>query len=232
MRRPWTSKAARLAGALTVSLAAAPGCSNLFHSDAKPDQTYVLRAPAPARDADGAAATATAAPGAGVLAPLQVAHPIVAPGLDGPRIILVQPDHRMNFYVGSRWPTPLPDMLEALTVETLRASGQWQSVQDSASPFTSEYLLSVSVRRFEADYARGRAAPQVEVVLDCTLGARAGRELVTSFTAEGSAAAAGDHMSEVIAAFETASHAALDSLAQQTAAATRAFAEHRTVTAQ
>jgi hypothetical protein len=39
-------------------------------------------------------------------------------------------------------------------------------------------------------------------------------------------------MSEVIAAFETASRAALGSLAQQTEAATRAFAEHRTATAQ
>lgn len=228
MKRPSTSKAARLAGALTVALVAAAGCTNLFHSDAKPDQTYVLRAPATAQDADGAGAEAAAAPGAGVLGSLQVAHPIVAPGLDGPRIILVQPDHRMNFYVGSRWPTPLPDMLEALTVETLRASGQWQSVQDSASPFTSEYLLSVSVRRFEADYTRARSAPQVEVVLDCTLGARAGRELAASFTAQGSATAAGDRMSEVIAAFETASHAALKSLAQQTAGATRAFAERRT----
>ena len=81
---------------------------------------------------------------ASVLASLQVAHPISAPGLDGPHIILVQPDNRMNFYIGSRWPAPLPDMLEALAVETLRASGEWQTVQDSASPFTSEYLLNAT----------------------------------------------------------------------------------------
>ncbi|HUL47458.1 MAG TPA: ABC-type transport auxiliary lipoprotein family protein [Steroidobacteraceae bacterium] len=217
MRRP--------AAALTLSLAAAAaGCTNFFHSDAKPEQTYVLRAPSAGATDDGAAAAASAAPPAAALAPIQIGHPLSAPGLDGPHIILVQADHRMNFYLGSRWPAPLPDMVEALAVETLRASGEWQSVQDSGSPFTSEYLLSISVRRFEADYTRARSAPEIRVVLDCTLGARAGRELVASFVAEGSATAAGDHMSEVIAAFETAASAALRSMSQQTVAATRAFA--------
>lgn len=236
MRRLRTGKTALPAAPLAaaIALGAAAGCTNLFHSDAKPEQTYVLRAPSAQADADGAAQAASDAvasavpPSAALLAPLQVAHPLVAPGLDGPHIILVQADHRMNFYLGSRWPAPLPDMVEALAVETLRASGAWQSVQDSGSPFTSEYLLSISVRRFEADYSRARAAPEVEVVLDCTLGARAGRQLVASFVAAGSAAASGNHMSEVIAAFETASGAALASLSQQAAAATRAFAERGT----
>ena len=224
------------AAALALSLggAAAAGCTgNLFHSDAKPEQTYVLRAPTAAATAaaEGAASAGTAAPPAAPLAALQVAHPLATPGLDGPHIILVQADHRMNFYLGSRWPAPLPDMVEALVVETLRASGDWQSVQDSGSPFIPEYLLSISIRRFEADYTRGRSAPQVDVVLDCTLGARAGRELVTSFVAKGSAAASGDRMGEVVAAFETASSTALASLSQQAAAATRALAERAATTA-
>jgi len=223
--------------AILGAAAGAAGCTNLFHSDAKPEQTYVLRAPA-AGSAAGSAApeagstdgAAAAAPPATPLAPMQIAHPLAAPGLESRQIILVQADHRMNFYLGSRWPAPLPDMVEALAVETLRATGEWQSVQDSGSPFVSQYLLSISIRRLEADYTRGRAAPQVEVVLDCTLGARAGRELVTSFVAEGHAVAAGDRMTEVVAAFETASSAALVSLSEQAAAATRASAERGTTT--
>ena len=230
-----------LAAALALSLGgAAAGCTgNLFHSDAKPEQTYLLRAPsagttaAATAAAEGAASTGTAAPpGAAPLAPLQVAHPLATPGLDGPHIMLVQADHRMNFYLGSRWPVPLPDMVEALAVETLRTSGDWQSVQDSGSPFISEYLLSISIRRFEADYTRGRGAPQVEVVLDCTLGARAGRELLKSFVVAGSATATGDRMSEVVAAFESASSAALASLSQQVVAAARASAGRGTTAAQ
>lgn len=220
-----------LAAVLALSLGgAAAGCTgNLFHSDAKPEQTYLLRAPA----AEGAASTGTAAaPAAAPLAPLQVGHPLATPGLDGPHIILVQADHRMNFYLGSRWPAPLPDMVEAMAVETLRASGEWQSVQDSGSPFIPQYLLSISVRRFEADYTRARSAPQVEVVLDCTLGAHEGREMVASFVAEGTATAASDHMSEVIAAFETAASAAFGSMSQQAAAVARASAGRGTAAAQ
>jgi ABC-type uncharacterized transport system auxiliary subunit len=227
--------------AALVILGAAAGCTNLFHSDAKPEQTYVLRAPAAAAGTaagtaaadgaagtDGAAASPTAAAPATPLAPVQVAHPLAAPGLESRQIILVQADHRMNFYLGSRWPAPLPDMVESLAVDTLRATGEWQSVQDSGSPFIPQYLLSISVRRFEADYTRARSAPQVEVVLDCTLGAREGRELVASFVAQGSAAAAGDHMSEVVAAFESASSAALASMSTQAAAAAHAYAARGT----
>jgi ABC-type uncharacterized transport system auxiliary subunit len=214
--------------AAALALSSLGGCGNLFHSDAKPEQTYVLRAPRPAAPAEAApAATATPLP---QLAGIQVAHPVASPGLDGSHIILVQADHRMNFYLGSRWPAPLPDVIEALAVEALRASGEWQSVQDSGSPFPSPYLLQVSVRRFEADYTAGKSAPQVAVVLDCTLGARQGREHVASFVAEGSAAAAGDRMSEVVAAFESATSAALSSLAQQTTAVARAFAERGAAT--
>ena len=235
MRRPRCARATS-AAALAAALAAA-GCTNLFHSDAKPEQTYVLRAPGAELGAARATATsvteataAAAAPAAAPFAPLQVGRALATPGLEGQHIILVQADHRMNFYVGARWPAPLPDMVESLAVDTLRASGAWQSVQDPGSPFTSEYLLSISVRRFEADYTRARAAPQVEVVLDCTLGARAGREPIATFVAAGSAPAAGDRMSEVVAAFETATSAALSSLSQQAAGATRAFAERGTAT--
>ena len=231
MRRPAGARlmALKLA-ALAAVLGAVGGCTNLFHSDAKPEQTYVLRAPSTIADAAGAA-TATAAPAAAALGSLQVAHPISGPGLDGAHIMVVQADHRMNFYLGSRWPAPLPDVVEALAVETLRASGDWQTVQDSGSPFSTEYLLQISVRRFEADYTQGHSGPQVEVVLDCTLGARRGRELVGTFVASGSATAASDRMSEVIAAFEAASSTALSSLSAQTAASTRAFAVRGTTAA-
>jgi ABC-type uncharacterized transport system auxiliary subunit len=188
------------------------GCAGLFHSDAKPEQTYVLRAPT----------AASTAPGAPQLAAIRVAHPLMGPGLDVAHILLVQADQRMNFYTGSRWPAPLSDVVEELAVQTLRSSGEWQSVQDSASPFPSEYLLQIAVRRFEADYTGGGAGPQVQVVLDCTLGRRAGREVFATFVAQGSATAGGNRMSEVVAAFEQASGSALGSLAQQTAAAVRA----------
>ena len=39
----------------------------------------------------------------GALGSLQIARPTAAPGLYSEHIIIVQPDHRMSFYAGSRW---------------------------------------------------------------------------------------------------------------------------------
>jgi cholesterol transport system auxiliary component len=212
---------------LLAGVALLGGCSGLFRSTAPPEQTYYLRAPAVAQPAavpGGAPAGALSDGAAGQPAAVsvRVIHPVTAPGLDSPRIMLVQADHRMNFYAGSRWPAALPDMVGALTVETLRGSGDWASVEDAASPFPSDYLLQITVRRFNADYTGGGAAPVVYVTLDCAIGRREGRELVSTFTAAASATAATNRLSEVIAAFEQAASAALSSLSQQAAQAVRA----------
>lgn len=212
--------AMRAAALLCVLLAA---CTGLLHSNAQPEQIYYLRAPPAASGAPGAtsvAAVAATATGAS----LRVATPLANPGFDSSRIMLVQADHRMNFYAGSRWPGTAPEVIGALTVETLRASGEWNWVQDSASAFPADYLLHITVRRFEADYSGGGGAPEVQVVLDCTLGRREGREVIASFVAQGAATAAADRMSEVVAAFEQATRAALQSLAQQAGAAVRTHA--------
>jgi cholesterol transport system auxiliary component len=214
----------RPSGALLTACAAlaVTGCTGLFHSTAAPEQTYLLRAPAPP-----AAAAPAAPPGAALASPaalpsIGVSRPDADPGLDSSRIILVQADHRLNFYSGSRWAGPVPDLVEALTVETLRASGGWQSVQDADSPFPSEYLLRIRVRRFEADYTGGGPAPEVHVALDCVVGQ--GREVLASFIAQGAATAAADRMSAVVAAFEQATDEALNSLARQSHTAVAAAA--------
>jgi cholesterol transport system auxiliary component len=197
---------------LAALLCLAPAaCTSLFHSNAPAEQTYYLRPPA--------SAPAAATPLAAARNPisLRVGHPLADPGLETPHIILVQADHRLNFYSGSRWAAPLADVVDALAVQTLRASGDWSSVEDSTSPFPSNYLLQIAVRRFEADYTAGGAAPTVYVVLDCILGRREGRDVVATFVVSGSAAAADNRMSAVVAAFEQAAGSALTSLAQQTA---------------
>jgi cholesterol transport system auxiliary component len=218
-RRAPLWRAALLGGTLAAS-----GCAGLLHSTAAPEQTYLLRAPVPP-----AASAPAAPPGAALANPaglpsIRVLHPDADPGLDSARIILVQPDHRLSFYAASRWPGPVPDLIGALALETLRASGAWQSVQDSDSPFPSDFLLRITVRRFEADYTGGGPAPDVHVVLDCVIGRREGREVLASFIAQGTATAAADRMSAVVAAFEQAADEALDSLARQARTAVLAAA--------
>jgi cholesterol transport system auxiliary component len=204
------------------------GCSGLFQSKEKPEQIYYLRAPTAASTPAAApagpgTATATPAPAATPVMPasLRVMRPVADPGLDTMHIILVQTDHRLNFYSGSRWPAPVTQLIEALAVQTLRGSDAWASVEDSASPFPADYLLQIHVRRFDADYTGGGEAPIVHVALDCILGRRQGREVLATFNASGTAAAAANRLSEVVSAFEQAVGTALESLAQQTGQAAR-----------
>jgi cholesterol transport system auxiliary component len=182
------------------------GCSGLLHKDGPPIQVYVLRAAAPS------------APAASEQAPsLQLLRPQADPGIASELITLVQSDHRMDHYADSSWAGALPDVVETLAMDTLRASGRWSAVHDSPSPFTADYLLQISVRRFEADYTGGGDAPKVYVTLDCTIARRLGRELLTSFVAEGVADADANKMGAVVAAFEKAANTALATMAQRSA---------------
>jgi cholesterol transport system auxiliary component len=191
-----------------VSLLLAGGCSNIFRSTSPATQVYVLRATAQPRP-ELTQSTAS----------IHISHPIAAPGLGSDHIVLVASGHRMSYYLASRWPADLPAVVETLTVDTLRASGAWSTVQDSSSTFPTEYLLQIVIRRFEADYATASGAPEVHVVLDCTVGRRAGREVIASFMAEGSATTAANRLGNVVAAFEEASNKALDEIAVHTAQA-------------
>jgi cholesterol transport system auxiliary component len=191
---------------LLVVLSSLTGCSGLFHSDARPEQVYYLR-------------TQPVAPGAApqtpVAASLRFNRPTASPGLDSTQIVLVESDRRMSFFSASRWPAPASALIEMLAVEKLRGSGLWQSVADSTGAFPTDYVLLVTVRRFEADYTNGATSPEVRVVLDCIIGKRENREVLASFIAEGTVAATANKMSAVVAAFESATNVAIDSLQTQ-----------------
>jgi cholesterol transport system auxiliary component len=208
------SAALRAAGAVWLLLISLSGCTGLFHSNARPEQVYYLRTHA--TPADGAGSSAP-----GGAASLRIGHPLADPGLDSTHIVLLQADHRMNFYAGSRWPAPVSDMIEALAVEKLRGSGDWSAVEDPANPFPTDYLLQLSVRRFEADYTSGSVAPVVYVVLEGIIGRREGRDVLATFSASGSVPAAANRMAEVVGAFERATDAALGELSREAAQAVR-----------
>lgn len=201
---------------------AVAGCSGLLRSDAPPVQVYTLRAAA--APAAGAADSHPA-----VAASLRVAHPLAAPGLGTAQIVLLQPDHRMSVYAASAWAGDAPALIESLATQTLRAADEWRSVADADSPFPADYLLQISIRRFDADYSAGtEAPPTVHVTLDCTLGADEGRAVVASFVAAGSAAAGANKLSAVVAAFQQATDQALASLSRQAFAAARDTSARRT----
>lgn len=199
---------ARISGFVSLLLVTlmSGGCSGLLHRDAVVDQTYLLRPP-PSPPA--VATPVSAAPS------LRIGRTLAAPGLESDRVLLVRSDHRMDYFAGSRWVAPIPQMIEDLAAATLRETGAWSSVHDSQGAFPTDYFLQLDIRRFEADYSAGEV-PKIFVVLDCTLGKRADREAVKHFVAQSSVSADANRMSSVIDAFESASQTALSMIAERT----------------
>jgi cholesterol transport system auxiliary component len=192
------------------------GCGGVFESSLPSAQAFVLRLPPRA-----VAAPVSAAPVAGSLL---VQRPEAGPGLDSDRIALLRTDRRFDFYAASRWAGAVPDLLESVIVDALREAGVFAAVFDDTAPFAPRYNLRVSVRRFEADYTGGGGPPTVYVTLDCTLGRHRDRELLASFRAQGSAPAAEDRLTSVVAAYEIATAAAVAELERAMHAAVAAEA--------
>jgi ABC-type uncharacterized transport system auxiliary subunit len=190
------------AGALPCLLLIA-ACSGGLRSNAPLDQTYLLRAATP--DSEASAAPAPA-PAPAAAATLRVSRPVAVPGLGSDRIMALRGEHRLDAYARSRWAAPLPEVVAALAVETLRASGRFTSVEDDRAPFSARYELRITVRHFESAYsdASASAAPTARVSFDCTVVRRLDGTILRSFIAGGEMAATSNRMAAVIDAFESA----------------------------
>ena len=199
----------RAAAILSVTFALA-ACSGVFDSKLAAPQAYVLRLPPataqPAATGEGAGSVLLQRPEAG-------------PGLESERIALLRSDQRFDFYSASRWAAPAPDLIESVMVDALRAAGMFSAVFDDSAPYAPRYTLRCALRRFEADYTKGGRAPTIFVTLDCTLGRHRDRELIASFTAQGSAPASEDRLNSVVAAFEAATATAMNELSRAMSAA-------------
>jgi cholesterol transport system auxiliary component len=196
---------------LACSLLLLAGCSG-FSSRSGPEVTYHLRAAtaAPPAAASGVALQALS---------LQVLPVVAAPGLDTDGIVLTSADRRLDRYAGSRWSAPVPRLMASLALDTLRGRGVLAAVHDDASPYQSDYILRISIRRFDADYVQAAgAAPAATVVLDCTVGTRGERRLLGTFVAQASVPASDNRMAAVVAAFERATQQALAAMSEQTVA--------------
>jgi cholesterol transport system auxiliary component len=187
-----------------IALVCVSACSSGFRSDAPVPQTYVLRAAQRALEPLAQPAS------------LQVLRPRPHPGLESDAIMLLRSDRRLDHFRAVRWAAELPEVIEALALDSFRNAGVFAAVHDSNSGFSAEYLLRITIRRFEADYTQGNGAPSVHVALDCTLGRRSDRGVLASFVAEGTADAEANRVSAVIGAFERAAAAAFEAMTVQT----------------
>jgi cholesterol transport system auxiliary component len=192
-----------MAAAMTLTLLMLAGCSGGLKSNLPRAQVYVLRPTL-------AAAAATPAVGT-----VQVTLPQAAAGLATDSIVVLRSGERLDYYSAARWAGAAPSMLQTLAIDALRGSNKFAMVESDAGPFPSEYVLSLELRHFEAEYT-GTGPPTVHVALVCTLGKRGNRDVIVSFTAESQVKADADRMQAVVTAFEQATGNALSQMAANT----------------
>jgi cholesterol transport system auxiliary component len=198
----------RAKGAIVAGLASlCAGCGSLLETKLPENTSYVL-APAPA-SSTGVARSA---------ADLSIGRPDLAPGLDTERIAVLK-GRQLDYYRGAQWGGRTVEVIQTLLVDSFEDQQLFRSVTAEQSRVASEYVLDVSVRDFQAEYASDGAAPTAHVTIFGRLIRVVDRELVDTFSATAQSRASDNRMAPVAAAFEVAAQKVVLELAQKTATA-------------
>jgi ABC-type uncharacterized transport system auxiliary subunit len=203
-----------LALALLPALSLLSGCFSGLNSKALPEQRYLLRSEI--------AKPAISVQPAGTV---QVLRPSASPGLAGSRIAVLRLGARVDYYAHARWAEEVPPLLQSQIIDALRTGGRFANVETDTEPFAAQYLLSVDIANFQAEY-RDAGAPTVSVTINCTLGRRTDRSIIRSFAAQGNARASADHLEAVVAAFGAATSQAMQQIAENIAPPAEAGTGH------
>ncbi len=214
--------------AVALSVVVLGGCSGLTTRDTE-TVSYLLRPPAMSVPGTGVAVPGAAAAVSGPAealssASLQVVRVVAQPGYSGDRLLLLGDDRSLGFFAASRWVDVLPAVVGTLAVEALRGTGRLRAVHDENAPFSADYTLRLTIRRFDAEYPQKGRPPRVTVGFEAAVGRRTDRSTVASFVVESQANASDDRLRDVVAAFEQASQQALADLVRRALAALEAEA--------
>lgn len=201
-------------GAIVAGLASlCVGCGSLLKTDLPPSTSYVL-APAPASSTGVTRSEAD----------LSIGRPDLSPGLDSERIAVLK-GRQLDYYRGAQWGGRTAEVVQTLLVDSFEDQQLFRSVTPEQSRVASEYVLDISVRDFQAEYASDNDAPTAHVTIQGRLIRVVDRQLVDTFGATAQSKASDNRLSAVAAAFESAAHKVVLELAQKTATTIAADAD-------
>lgn len=86
----------------------------------------------------------------------------VNPALDNRNIMLAMAGNRLDFIADSRWPDKLSDYLQAVLINGLATTGQFQSVSKRMLGRENNYRLLLRVNDFQAEFADDPATRIIE----------------------------------------------------------------------
>lgn len=187
------------------------GCStgSLFDSDTPTPTNYVLASVPPAASAIQSRASTV---------DVAVARPDAQPGLDTRRIAVLT-GRQLDYFRRAEWGGSVTEVVQSLLVSSFDDQKLFRSVTAEQARVSSEYVLDIEVRDFQAEYAAEGAVPQVRVTMIGRVIRIADREMIASLAASSLQPSDSNRMGEVAAAFEAAAQKVALELAGKTAQA-------------
>ena len=153
---------------------------------------YVLNAPPAAQDVTK------------IEKAIEVASPTAAPGLGTERIALKHSANTLDYYAGSRWPRPLPEVVQSALVKTLEQDGRFASVTNDETGTADDEIITILIQDFQAEYATKDSAPSIRVTLSTRISDAATHKILGSFVVSKNITAKANTMEEIIRAFHGA----------------------------
>ena len=200
--------------ALLLMAAALPllaSCGGILPEPPPPPQLYRLTPLAGAAPADPT-----------IMAQLVVAVPIAPSGLDSERIALSRSATSMDYFANASWTERAPLIMQTLIVESLENAGRIRVVARMSPELRADAIFTADLRHFEAIYS-GAGAPEVRVELDCRIIRASDRSVIAVKSFGGTARAGENETPAIVAAFDTAVHAAMREITPWTAASLAAL---------
>ena len=168
---------------IAVAALASTACGSLLETQLPASSNYVL-APAPASSAGVARSEMD----------LSIGRPDLAPGLDTERIAVLK-GRQLDYYRGAQWGGRTTEVVQTLLVDSFEDQQLFRSVTPEQSRVASEYVLDVTVRDFQAEYASDNDAPTAHVTILGRLIRVTDRQLVDTFAATAQSKASDNRMS-------------------------------------
>ena len=135
---------------------------------------------------------------------LAIAEPNASTALDSVRIAVRPTPSQLQVYAGATWSDHAPTLVQSALVDALGASERFRAVVRPTDGVSTDLLLRLDLRHFEAVYDNGAKTPTVVVELHATLVDQRGLSVLGSRRIRVEQPSDGEKLPAVVDAFEAA----------------------------
>lgn len=129
---------------------------------------------------------------------IKIYEPNAAPGLDSPRMVVIDRPQHQTFYQGVAWSAPAPRVVQAYLADAFERSGMFRSVSTDNDTVKSQWIVETRLRKFNVDLSAGEKAVTRMTV---TLMRSGDRQPLLSLPLESERSIAGKNTEQIVQTF-------------------------------